>query len=346
MPNLFLRRILSHRKRALLSSAIYCALFCALNFLFCLVYSFFSHIYLYSDGFDNDSYYSTQQVSNTEGRLDLTDASLLYGLQSEYQGEFISYTGFISVDSLDSDNGLFRSSRVFYRIDNIEFPSGIKDKFAISSDSSQRTVVFDQTTYPVVGTRKISPTYNTKKRLDANGFGETKITLVVDSSKDYCKTDGFYSTIIKGNDELRKGDTMDFQKGSERNKRSEQGYQLFLPLIYVGFLVPFSACAFSFTAIIARLQKDITDEFTLYRVLGKKRLSSLNWLLGERRMERLIGFFITFVPFLFVYLFAYRFSFLSCLLYSLVELLYACLVIFLKSSRERKKIYSRKGGKR
>ena len=166
-----------------------------------------------------------------------------------------------------------------------------------------------------------------------------------DSSGHYS---GFNSTIIKGYNKLLdiNSANLDSRLGSQLNQNSKNGYDVFLPLIYTGFLIPFSFCSLAFTIIISNLQKDNIRERVVFRAFGKKKKSSFNRLFLERLLERLIAFVIAFVPFFFICYFAYHFSIGSTLLYSLIVFVYALIVILFKTLSEVKKVYSGKEEKR
>ena len=355
MHSIFFRRLTYNRKRTILSSTVYLGLFCALNFLFFLTSFFFSHIYLYSDGFNNDSVYSTQAFQNVvpkrvQDQINKEDCSLLYDIHREFQGNKISYNGYIDKTTLKSRNGLYISDRVFYSLDNFKIKDDALDKFAISSNHSLETIEFEGVTYPVKGSLCVNPSWNTKKVLDANGISEDiSVTLIVDSEKDSSgHYSGFNSTIIKGYNKLLdiNSANLDSRLGSQLNQNSKNGYDVFLPLIYTGFLIPFSFCSLAFTIIISNLQKDNIRERVVFRAFGKKKKSSFNRLFLERLLERLIAFVIAFVPFFFICYFAYHFSIGSTLLYSLIVFVYALIVILFKTLSEVKKVYSGKEEKR
>ena len=59
---------------------------------------FFSRIYLFSDGFHNDSYDTSDfhsSLLDDQNRPALQDACLLYGIHSKSDGDSITYTGYI-----------------------------------------------------------------------------------------------------------------------------------------------------------------------------------------------------------------------------------------------------------
>lgn len=157
MHKLFIKRLKHYSKRSILSSVVYLFLFCALNVLFCLTYSFFSHIYLFSDGFNNDLYYTSDFYSSfldNQNEPTLQDACLLYGINSKSDGDSISYTGYIKSWSVENENGLFISDRVYYRLSTNQ-PINLKgDCYALSSNNSLKKVNYNGKDYPVKGSRR------------------------------------------------------------------------------------------------------------------------------------------------------------------------------------------------
>ncbi len=346
MPRLFQKRLKYYSKRCVLSSVVYFFLFCTLNILFCLTYSFFSHIYLFSDGFDNDLYYTTRLISSVKDQNESisNDACFLYGINSKVDGNTISYTGYIQNWSTKSENGLFISERVYYHLSTNQPISDKNGCYALSSTESAKQVSYNGKVYPVTGKITLTPTWNTKTILEFNGINHTDVTLIVDSSQSYSEINGNSSIVFKDNGENDYSNYYDVYKGSERNKQVKDGYNIYLPLFYVCFLVPFTFCTLSFTRIIAGMQKDSRNEIAVFRAFGRKRHNSFRLVMVERLLEVLASFLVSSFFFLPVYIFAYHFSIGATLIYSTITLLYVLLVVLLKSNSEVKKAYSQKGG--
>ena len=345
MPNLIFKRLKYYKKRSLLSSFVYCCLFCALNLLLCLSYSFFSHIYLFSDGFDNDCYYHANTLSEMIlDQINKKDCSLIYGLESKVQGTTIYYTGYITPESIgNNNNGLFISERAFFKLDDFKKKGDASDKFAYSTLDINEVTLGD-TDYDVLGSLRMTPSWNTANVRKANGFSKAAITLVLDSSKEYLDTIGDGSSIIRGYDNLFADDSFSFPKGSKRNQQVSLAYGSFLPMIYAALLIPFIACAISFTMIISGRQRESTNECAMFRIWGKKLHSSVGLTFGERRLEMIPAFLLCTICFSFAYWFSFRLSFTYILIYSGVELIYAVLIVLFRTISERKKVYLKSGG--
>lgn len=336
MVDTFLKKEKYYRKRNLLASFVYFLLFTALSVLFLLVYGFYSHIYLYSDGFDEDCLYTTNPIGNIlQGRIPESDYSAFENNYTITDHDHIWFVSYTDISSIQNPYGFFYSDRVFFRFTS-KTEINIDKNFCFTSEKDIKTIRDNDIDYPVAGRLEMHYPQNIETHLKSMGYRHIDLRLIV--SEKPMATD-LSSYIIHGHEYLM-DEIPSLIKGSELNQFNKEGYSTLLPLIYVGFLVPFSACAISFGIIISRLEEEDRKEIALWRYFGKKKRKAVLDIFLPRLLHAAVGYFACLVIFLPVHLFLFSYPFSYAALVLSIQFAYALLLVFFQTWREAGKVYS------
>lgn len=319
-------------------------LFATLNILFLFCWNFFSAIYLYSSGYSDSSYYSINKVDyeNLEKEYYREDFAYSFDIENSIiDGDTLLSSAYCDENTLYGDFGICLSSRVFVKAKNIS-KKETSDSYCFVSDNfktKETTLMKNDIVYPIQGTFQLEMTPEIRKSFKQSGINSIELALFVDKK---IKPDAV-NLIVNNSEERYSMDSGSFLSGKDLNNQVVNGYSLFQPMIYVGYLIPMIASAISFLLILSSIQNKSIEELKTLRILSFRKKEILRLLFLERLFECLLGGIVSYV--LFIPFFAYilkEFYAVSFIIFFL-QLAYAILLLLVHSKKEVKKIY-RKGG--
>ncbi|MFA6829798.1 MAG: hypothetical protein WCR67_03760 [Bacilli bacterium] len=282
MFNLFRKRIIGSGKRTIASASIFFIFFICLDILICLVCSFFWSIYIYSFGYDNNSYYF-ERTNIGQEYLDLPEEDWSYSINvnAEFTSDTVFYSLYSNENSFENNFGYMLSSRVFAKFDfkeTAEEENLRKEHpyYCIVSETFNpdiTAITKNGKEYEIVSRQKLSISAPIKSHFSQSGIDNIVLTVFIDDevSSQMINSHTTYPSflIVANHPELGLDESY---KGSVLNEQYSEGFNTFLPLIYSAFLIPFIICMIAFCLIISAVQNASLKELSLFRVSGLKKI--------------------------------------------------------------------------
>lgn len=340
MHNLLIKRLKKRKSLTIQSSSILFILFSTLNILFIFCWNFFSNIYVFSYGYKNTDYYSNNVFvyGDLINKFPMDNIAISYNIENEVKDNSIVFKAYCSSNTFSENYGIKISNRIFFTIDvNDINKTKSLDQYCIVSENYYKTegnITNNDISFPIAATFKLNMTKAIKDSLKSSDITDVKSVLFVE--KDIDKNTST-NVILRGNEELAK--QHDLISGKELNNQYITGYSTYLPLIYVGFLIPYIAAIICMFLILSSVQTmSLKENKTLY-LLGMKKHKIFSLIFKERLIETLIGFIISsliFIPIFIIYI--KEFLYVSLINY-LVQLIYVIIVLFFYTIKETNKKY-------
>lgn len=343
MLDLLIKKIKNNKAIVTSSCVLLFTMFATLNILFLFCWNFFGSIYLYSFGYSDTSYYSRNPVSYdvVEREYKEEDVAWSYDIENSLvDGNILFSTAYCDENTLYGDFGLCLDSRVFVRMKDVSSRETSRYYCFVSDNfkTQEKTLTKNDIAYPIAGTFHLEMTSEIKKSFRQSGIDDIELALFIDK-----RIIPHSVNLIVDNAKGSYHMDTDFLSGKDLNSQVVNGYSLFQPMIYVGYLVPMIACAVSFLLILSSIQNKSLEELKTLRILSFRKKDIFRLLFLERLFECLVGAvssYILFVPFYAIVLKEfYPVSFIILFL----QLVYAVLLLLIYSRKEVKKIY-KKGG--
>ncbi len=340
MHNLFTKRLRNRKKVFFGSSSIFFILFSTLNILFLFTWNFFSQIFLYSYGYNNDNYYSINDVNINEAKeiYPEKDIAFSYDVENRVEDDVIFFQAYVSTNTFLDEYGIRLTSRLFVNM-KVKHKSMFSDlentDYCIVSENYRHdgsSLFRKGKEYPIKSTFQLEMTSAVINSLKTSNIKEMQLALFVEKTIDDEKSG---QIIVNGHEDLAK--KHDLISGKILNEEYKEGYTIFQPLIYIGFLIPYLFACLSMFFILSSMQTLSMKENTTLYLLGMKKRNIYFLILNERMLEMLVGFLasiLIFTPILIP--FTNSFFYVAFLNYA-IQLVYVLLILVFYTLKEAKR---------
>lgn len=286
---MFFKRLKAYRFQYIVRTLLFFASFLILLLYSSVCFSFYQSVFLYSGGYqDGYAYADTLYADDIEA---LPEDRLYYafGIRPEYKGDTMEITGYCSGNILES-KGFFLYPRAFVSYDRSDFrlsADTLPEKYCLTTEEGADTVLFEGNEYPVAGTFSISLSQAVENNYSLLGVRRVRLNLVVDPSVSPEQTQNCF--MICSDSSLVGGRTY-FASGRELNRQYREGYSLYLPLIYLLFLIPLSVYLIALTSSLRQVCSFEMRESFLLRCTGLSEGRQFRSLFGGRLLSLVLTF--------------------------------------------------------
>lgn len=340
MHNLFIKRLKSRKKQFFGSSSIFFILFSTLNILFLFCWNFFSNIYLFSFGYNNDYYYSYNDVNikEAEETYPIEDIAFSYDIENKIEDETIIFEAFVSPNTFLEEYGIRLTNRLFVNMK-------VKDKDIFSNMESMDYCIISENyrhernslskngkEYPILSTFQLEMTSAIISSLRTSNIKDMQLALFVEKTIDKDKS---AQIIVKGHEEAAEKD--DLISGKTLNDEYKEGYTIFQPMFYVGFLIPYLFACISMFFILSSMQTLSMKENDILYLLGMKKRNLYFLVLNERTLEMLLGFLASILIFTPILIPITKTFFYVAFINFAIQLLYVLLILIFYTLKETKR---------
>lgn len=220
MHNLFIKRLKSRRKLFFGSSSIFFILFSTLNILFLFCWNFFSQIFLYSYGYNNHHFYSSNDVCIKEAIKLYTenDIALSYDIENEIEDDAIIFQAFVSPNTFLEEYGIRLTSRLFVNMkvkEKVIFSNMENMDYCLVSENygyEGNTLEKNGKKYPIQSTFQLKMTSAVISSLKTSNIKDLKLALFVEKAIDKEES---AQIIVNGHEDMaKKHNLVSFWKSS------------------------------------------------------------------------------------------------------------------------------------
>ena len=340
------RKIRFYWKDYLLQSLILFFLFLSLFSSALLAFRSVSSFYIYSGGYEDEAYYYSPEQSRNYSQVlsDISDSesNLTYDIESSIHGESLSVSAYTENNFQDGYGFVF-SERIFFQLHDFTSASTLPITYCFVSKGYQEVgsvLSKNGKDYPILGTFRFTLSNNVENSLKYSGVSRINLVFFVDPDTDIRHQDGSYhaSCVIR-DASVNVSSFQDAMKGSSLNQTYRTGYDLILPFLYIGFLVPLIVLLFAVSFLLRNLSLFQQKENYLMRMFGRSYARCFFSLYGERELLLLPSFLLSFLPFLIVFELFYASSLLYFFAFSLFIFLYVSLFLCLYTKSDLGKVF-------
>lgn len=251
-------------------------------------------------------------------------------------------TAYCNDNTIFKDFGIQLSDRVFVKMKDINKFENRNDGYCLVSNNFKletQSLKKKNISYPIVGTFQLDMTSEIRKSFQQSGIKDIQLALFVDKSIPVNNV----NLIIDNSKNQYIINSSSFSSGKELNDQIIDGYSLFQPMIYVGFLIPMIACAFSFLLILSSIQNKSIEELKTLRILSFKKKDIFHLLFYERLFECFIGAVFSYILFIPIYILFLKNFYACSFIVFFIQLIYSVSILFFYSKREVNNIYKNGG---
>lgn len=289
------KKIKAYKANNLLRFFLFFFSFVLLQIYSFVFYAFFQRIYLYSDGYQDNYAYSTNVGLQDYEELPKDQIFYADNIQTELDGSTIHVTAETS-DNIYESKGFLISGRVLVTYDEKDFhrkENTLPQQYCLTSrKDAGENISFKDTNYPVAGYFSFHLMESSKIHYELSGINNIDITLFINKEKEpkfFCL--GF----IICKDPYLVQRKNNFALGKDLNEEYRQGYRLYLPLLYLVFLVPLSVFVVALMTSLRQVCSFEIQETFLKRTIGISRAKNFWVLFGERILPMILAFILSLV---------------------------------------------------
>ena len=295
---MFLKRLKAYRFQYLTRISLFFVSFLILLLYSSVCFSFYESIFLYSAGYQDDYAYATTLYSTDVENIPADKLFYAFDIRSDFEKETAEITGFCSTNIMES-KGFFLYGRAFvtYEKDDFHLKSqSLPDSYCLTTHPDKENIAFEGKSYPVYGNFSIRLSQAMQNNYSLAGVKTVYLNLIIDPSVTPDQTKNCF--MICSDPSLVKKESY-FYSGKELNQQYRDGYTLYLPLIYILFLLPLSVYLIALMGSLRQVCSFELREGFLFRCVGLSRSKQFGSLFMDRFLSLLIAFALSllFIPF-------------------------------------------------